>query len=267
MTRLKNKIAIVVGAGQTKGETLGNGRATAIRFAQEGAKLFLVDKDIDSVTETLELCKQNGGTGEIMEADVRSEEQCKAIVERCERSLGPPAVLHNNVGIGFGDRGPTKITEQIWDDIFDTNLKSVMFICKYALPSMRAQRSGSIINISSIAAICNGGMVSYKASKAALNAYTHALATGSAQYGIRANAIMPGYINTPMAIEGYVGAGFEREELIRRRNEAIPLKQEMGSAWDVANAALFFASDESRFITGTCLPVDGGQSAMIGSGM
>jgi NAD(P)-dependent dehydrogenase (short-subunit alcohol dehydrogenase family) len=129
---------------------------------------------------------------------------------------------------------------------------------------MRKRGAGSIINISSIAAVCEIGMVSYKASKAALNAYTHSLATGGAKYGIRANVIMPGLMNTPMAIEGNVAAGHEREALIQRRNASVPLGGQMGSAWDVANAALFLASDEAKFITGVCLPVDGGQSALIG---
>ena len=139
-----------------------------------------------------------------------------------------------------------------------------MFSCKHCLPIMRKQRSGSIINISSIAAICEMGLVSYKASKAALNAYTHTLATGGAKYGIRANVIMPGLMNTPMAIEGFVAAGHERQALIEARNARVPLGGEMGSAWDVANAALFLASDEAQFITGVCLPVDGGQSTLIG---
>jgi len=145
------------------------------------------------------------------------------------------------------------------------NLKSVIFPCKAALPVMRKQRSGSIVNISSVAAVCSTGIVAYKTSKAGINAYTQSLAIGNARYGIRANVIMPGLMNTPMAIEGISRArGVAREDLIRERDAMVPLGGKMGSAWDIANAALFLASDEARFITGAVLPVDGGQSARIG---
>ncbi len=264
MARLAGKIAIVVGAGQTPGATIGNGRATAIRFAEEGARVLLVDRDLESAEQTLTMINERGGDGSCLKADVTDEAQCRAIAETCVERYGRIDVLHNNVGIGLNDSGPTKITEAVWDQIFDVNLKGIMFICKHTLPVMRKQGSGNIINISSIAAICEMGLVSYKASKAALNAYTHTLATGGAKFGIRANVIMPGLMNTPMAIEGYVEAGHDRETLIEKRNASVPLLGEMGTAWDVANAALFLASDEAKFITGVCLPVDGGQSALIG---
>lgn len=264
MARLKDKIAVVVGAGQTPGDTIGNGRATAIRFAEEGASVLLVDNNHESAEQTLVMLEARGGSGSVWVADVTDEEQCRAIANICMQRYGRIDILHNNVGTGTGDCGPTQITEEVWDRVFNVNLKSVVFTCKHVLPVMRAQGSGSIINISSIAAIAAMGLVSYKASKAALNAYTHTLATGGAKYGIRANVIMPGLMNTPMAIETYVAAGFDRAQLIESRNASVPLGRQMGSAWDVANAALFLASDEARFITGVCLPVDGGQSAMIG---
>ena len=147
----------------------------------------------------------------------------------------------------------------------DVNLKSVFLTCKYALPVMRKQGSGCITNISSVAAVCAVGIVAYKTSKAGLNAYTHALATGNAKYGIRVNAIMPGLMNTPMAIEGISAArNVPREKLIEQRDAIVPLGKKMGTAWDVAYAATFLASDEAAFITGVILPVDGGQSARIG---
>lgn len=264
MGRLEQKIAVVVGAGQTPGETIGNGRATAIRFAEEGASVLLVDQNGESAEETLEMVEARGGTGSCFVADVTSEAACEAVTKTCVARYGRIDVLHNNIGIGQNDRGPTSITTDVWDRIFEVNLKAIMLTCKHALPVMRHQGSGNIINISSIAAICEMGLVSYKASKAALNAYTHTLATGGAKYGIRANVIMPGLMNTPMAIEGYVEAGHDRESLIERRNASVPLGGTMGTAWDVANAALFLASDEAKFITGVCLPVDGGQSALIG---
>jgi NAD(P)-dependent dehydrogenase (short-subunit alcohol dehydrogenase family) len=262
--RLHDRVAIVVGAGQTPGATLGNGRATALRFAEEGARVVLVDRRRDSAQETLELIREQGGDGHVVEADVRNEAQCRAIVEAAMQHYGRIDILHNNVGIGSRDAGPTQITEEAWDNIHATNLKSVVFTCKHALPVMRAQRSGVIINISSVAAVCSVGIIAYKTSKAAVNAFTHSLALGNARYGIRANAIMPGLMETPMAIEGYVAAGRDREEVIASRNAQVPLGGKMGTAWDVAHAALFLASDEARFITGVCLPVDGGQAARIG---
>jgi len=262
--RLAGKIAIIVGAGQTPGATIGNGRATALRFAQEGASVFLVDRRLDSAQDTLDLVKTEGGVGVAHEADVTSERACAAMIDACVKHFGRVDVLHNNVGIGAGDRGAANMNEEVWDRIHTTNLKSVMFACKHALPVMREQRAGVITNISSIAAVCSVGIVAYKTSKAAVNAYTQALALGNAEYNIRANVIMPGLMNTPMAIEGYVAAGRDREQVIAQRNAQVPLGHMMGTGWDVANAALFLASDEARFITGVCLAVDGGQSARIG---
>jgi len=262
--RLAGKVAIVVGAGQTPGATIGNGRATAIRFAEEGARVLLVDRDAASAATTLEMLAERGGEGSVWQADVTREDDCRALVETCVARFGRIDILHNNVGIGAGDTSATRMTEAVWERIFDTNLKSVMFTCKHALPVMREQGGGAITNVSSVAAVCAVGLVAYKTSKAALNAYTHALATGYARHGIRANVIMPGLMNTPMAIEGYVAMGRDREAVISARDAQVPLRGGMGDAWDVANAALFLASDEARFITGVCLPVDGGQSARIG---
>ena len=262
--RLEGKVALIVGAGQTPGTTIGNGRATALRFAQEGAAVFLVDRRLKSAEETLAMVVAEGGRGVAHEADVTSEQACAGMIDACAKLLGRIDVLHNNVGIGAGDRGPTTMTEEVWDRIFATNLKSVMFACKHVLPVMRAQRSGVIINISSIAAVCSVGIVAYKTSKAAVNAFTQSLAIGNGEYNIRANVIMPGLMNTPMAIEGYVAAGRDRQELIAQRDSQVPRGRTMGSGWDVANAALFLAIVEAKFITGVCLAVDGGQSARIG---
>ena len=264
MGRLSDKIAIVVGAGQTPGATIGNGRATAIRFAEEGAQVLLVDRNAESAEETLAAVRARGGDGSVCTADITGEADCRRLVETCTERYGRVDILHNNVGIGTGDRGAASMTEAVWDRIFDTNVKAVMLVCKHALPVFRAQGHGVITNISSVAAVCAVGLVAYKSSKAALNAYTHALATGNARHNIRANVIMPGLMNTPMAIEGHVAAGRERAALIAQRDKQVPLGGKMGDAWDVANAAVFLASDEARFITGVCLPVDGGQAARIG---
>ena len=263
--RLEGQVAVVVGAGQTPGQTIGNGRATAVLFAREGARLLLVDRRVEAAEETRKQIAEEGGVAEVFGADVSREDDCRALAAAALDRFGRIDVLHNNVGIGEGDRGPVHLEEAVWDRIFDVNLKSMFLTCKYVLPAMRERRSGAIVNISSIAAVCAVGLLAYKTSKAGVNALTHALALGNAKYGIRVNAIMPGLMNTPMAIEGNVRAlGLDREEVIRRRDAQVPLGGKMGTAWDVAHAALFLASDEARFITGVILPVDGGQAARIG---
>lgn len=263
--RLDGKTAIVVGAGQTPGDTIGNGRATAIVFAREGAKVLLVDRDVASANETKSMIEDAGGAATAFEADVTRESDCEALVKACVDSYGRIDVLHNNVGIGGGDAGPTHLAEDVWQKIFDVNLKSVFLTCKHALPVMREQGAGSIINISSVAAVCSVGMLAYKTSKAGINALTHSIAMGNARYGIRVNAIMPGLMNTPMAIEGIsVARGIPKDQLIEQRDAQVPLGGKMGTAWDIAYAALYLASDEAKFVTGVILPVDGGQSARIG---
>jgi len=263
--RLADKVGIVIGAGQTPGETIGNGRATALLFAREGARLLLVDRDLASVEETAAQVKEEGGECSVFEADITRESDCEALARQCVATYGRIDILHNNVGIGTGDAGPTTLTEEAWDHIFDVNLKGMFLTCKHVLPVMREQGSGAIINISSVAAVCSVGILAYKTSKAGVNALTHSLAIGNAKYNIRVNAIMPGLMNTPMAIEGISQArGISSDELVRQRDAQVPLGRKMGTGWDTAYAALFLASDEAGFVTGVCLPVDGGQSARIG---
>jgi NAD(P)-dependent dehydrogenase (short-subunit alcohol dehydrogenase family) len=263
--RLADKIAIVVGGGQTPGETIGNGRATAVLFAREGAQVLVVDRDLASARETVAQIESEGGRALAHEADATREAECAALIARCVERYGRVDVLHNNVGIGGGDAGPAHLEEAAWDKILAVNLKSVILPCKHVLPVMRRQRSGAIVNVSSIAAVSATPIVAYKVSKAGINAYTQSLAVGNAKHGIRANVIMPGLMNTPMAIEGISRAlGVDREALIRQRDAQVPLLGKMGTAWDVAHAALFLASDEARFITGVALAVDGGQSARVG---
>lgn len=263
--RLEGRIAIVVGAGQTEGETIGNGRATAILFAREGATVVAVDRHLESATETVRMIESEGASAEAFEADATRETDCEALVAHCRKRYGRIDVLQNNVGIGGADSGPAHIEEAVWDRILSVNLKSAVLPTKHVLPVMREQAAGVITNVSSIAAVCSTGIVAYKTSKAGLNAYTQSLAVGNAKYGIRANVIMPGLMNTPMAIEGISrGLGIDKQALIDQRDAQVPLCQKMGTAWDVAHAALFLASDEAGFITGVALPVDGGQSARVG---
>ncbi len=263
--RLKGKVAIVVGAGQTPGETIGNGRATSIVYAREGARVLLVDRNLESAEETREMIAKEGGEAIALQADATREEDCRKLAQACVGRFGRIDILHNNVGIGEGDAGILQLEEEVWDRILQVNMKSVFLPCRHVLPVMRAQGSGCIINISSIAAVCSVGLFAYKTSKAGVNAMTHQLALANARYGIRVNAIMPGLMDTPMAIEGISRArGIPKEQLRAERDAQVPLGAKMGTAWDVAHAALFLASDEARFVTGVVLPVDGGQSARIG---
>ena len=263
--RLAGKVAIVAGAGQTAGDTIGNGRATALLFAREGAKVLLVDRDEASARDTESLILAENGEAAVFRADVARSDDCRAMTEECVKRFGRIDVLHNNVGIAAGDAGPVHLSEEAWDRIHAVNLKGMFLTCKHVLPIMRRQQSGVILNVSSIASICSVGMLAYKTSKAGVNALTHSLAIGNAPYGIRVNAILPGLMNTPMAIEGISHErGIAKEDVIRARDAQVPLDRKMGTAWDVAYAALFLASDEAKFITGVLLPVDGGQSARIG---
>ena len=263
--RLAGKAAIVVGAGQTPGDTIGNGRATAISFAREGARVLLVDRDEGSARETHLMIEKDGGESHVIAADVTKEDDCRALAAAAVERFGRVDVLHNNVGIGTGDSGPVHLEQEAWRRIMDVNLTAMFLTIKHVLPQMREQRSGSIINISSVASVASTGMLAYKVSKAGVNALTHQIAMGNAHYGIRCNAILPGLMNTPMAIEGMSEArGIPKEALIKGRDSMVPLGAKQGTAWDVANAAVFLASDEAKFITGVLLPVDGGQSIKIG---
>ena len=263
--RLENKVAIVTGAGQTPGQTIGNGRATAMLFAREGAKVMLTDRDLASAEETAKMITDEGGDCFAFEMDVSSEDQCAEMVKACVDRYGRIDVLHNNVGIGFKDGGVTSLKQENWQRIFDVNLKSMFLTCKHTIPVMREQHGGAIVNISSVAAVASTGMLAYKTSKMGILALTQHIANGNARHGIRCNCIMPGLMNTPMAIEGYSQMqGRTREDVIASRDAMVPLNAKMGTAWDVAYAALFLASDEAKFITGVNLPVDGGQSARVG---
>lgn len=265
MGRLDGKVAIVVGAGQAPGEGLGNGRAAALRFAEEGAKVLLVDRLGASAEETRAEIETRGGTASVIEANIAKEAECEAISRTCLERYGRIDILHNNVGIGHPkDQHAANMDEDVWDRIYAVNVKGIVMASKYALQPMREQKSGSIINISSIASICTPpGLLAYKSSKAALNAFTQHAALKYAKDGIRVNAILPGLIETPMATQEHVPEE-ERAKRNEMRNQAVPLGRKMGSAWDIAHAALFLASDEAQFITGVLLPVDGGQSARVG---
>lgn len=257
-SRLADKVAIIVGAGQQIGETLGNGRAVAIRFAQEGASCLLVDHNIKSAEETLATIENNGGTASVMEADITYEDSCRAVVETCVERYGRVDILHNNVGRSEGDRGTAELNVAMWDELFRLNLTGTFMMCKHVLPVMREQRSGVIINTSSTASLAARPTVAYKTSKGAVNSMTQHIAYENASYGIRANVLLPGLMDTPVAIERRAReTGRTRESIREARDVQVPMGH-MGTAEDVANAALFLASDEAKYITGILLPIDGG---------
>ncbi|MCH9674016.1 MAG: SDR family oxidoreductase [Gammaproteobacteria bacterium] len=263
--RLKDRVAIIVGGGQTPGETIGNGRATALLFAREGAKVFVVDNRLESAEDTVKQITDEGGQACAFAADVTLEPMVEAMVSACHERYGRIDILHNNVGRSKGDAPTVELTLEHWSEIQTLNLTSYFLACKHTLPIMREQQSGNIINISSIASLCSGQTLAYKTSKAAVNAMTQNLALENARYGVRVNAILPGLMDTPMAIERRAAErNVERAVVREERDRQVPLGRQMGSGWDVGQAAVFLASDEAQFITGVCLPVDGGHSARIG---
>lgn len=256
--RLEGKVAIIVGAGQQPGETPGNGKATAIRFAQEGATLLLVDINEAWVNDTFEAAKEFGGQASVLITDITQEENCKALAKTAIERYGRIDILHYNVGRSKGDRKTVDMDVQMWDEIMAMNLRGMFMTCKAVLPQMIAQKSGSIINISSTSSFAARPTITYKTSKGAVNTMTQHIAMENAPYGVRANAILPGLIDTPMAIERRAAErGVSRDVIRGEREVLVPMKR-MGSAWDVANAAVFLASDEANYITGALIPVDGG---------
>jgi NAD(P)-dependent dehydrogenase (short-subunit alcohol dehydrogenase family) len=263
--RLEGKTAIVVGAGQTPGETIGNGRAISILFAREGAEVLCVDRVAARAEETAAMIVAEGGKAAAFEADVLKAADCSALVEAGKARWPRIDILVNNVGIGGGDGPAHRVEEAAFDRIMGVNLKGMWLTIKAALPILREQEGGAIVNISSLASIAGGIQVAYEVSKAGVNRLTTSVAQSNARYGVRCNAIAPGLMDTPMAVAGIAGArGQTTEEVRAARNARVPLGGKMGTAWDTAYAALFLASDESAFITGIVLPVDGGMSSRIG---
>jgi NAD(P)-dependent dehydrogenase (short-subunit alcohol dehydrogenase family) len=263
--RLADKVAVVVGGGQTPGETIGNGRATAITFAREGARVLVVDRDGDRARATVdELVEVTDAEAVALAADVAADDGPATIVAAAVDAFGRIDVLHDNVGIGAGDAAPHKLTDEAYDRIMDVNLRAMWRMCRAAVPALRETR-GCIVTVSSLASIAAAGsLTAYKLSKAGVNALTQNLALTNAKYGVRANAVMPGFIDTPMGVDAPAELrGIARDDYAKARADHVPLGRQ-GTAWDVANAALFLASDEAAFITGVVLAVDGGQSTLVG---
>jgi NAD(P)-dependent dehydrogenase (short-subunit alcohol dehydrogenase family) len=263
--RLEGKIAVVVGAGQTPGETIGNGRAMALLFAREGATVMCVDRVAERAEETAAMVVEEGGTASAFAADISKPGEAAKIVDEAKARLGRLDILINNVGIGGGDAPAHRLEEAAFDRILSVNLKGMWLTIKAALPVMREQGAGSIVNISSLAARAGGIQLAYEVSKAGVNRLTTSVAQSNARYGVRCNAIMMGYMDTPMAVSGIAQAsGRPTSEVRAERDARVPLGGHQGTGWDTAYAALFLASDEAGFISGAILPVDGAMGVRIG---
>jgi len=259
--RLEGKIALITGAGCV-GPGWGNGRAMAVRFAEEGATIFAVDRDLATVAETVARVDAAGGTIKIHRCDVTDSAAVAAMAQACADAFGRIDVLINNVG-GSAAGGPVEMSEEVWDAQVDSNLKSVFLTCKHVLPIMERQGGGAIVNIASASGIRWSGsaQVGYAATKAGVIQLSRVVAVQYAARNIRVNSVVPGQLHTPM-VEVRLAkqrTGGDVEALLATRQARIPLGF-MGDGRDTANAALFLASDEARFITGTEIVVDGGMT-------
>lgn len=260
--RLKNKVAIVFGAGGPPNEW-SNGKATAVAYAREGAAVICVDRIAEAAEETARVIRDEGYKAIAVVADVTQTDDVNRAVLTAVEHCGRLDILHNNVGV-TQTGGPLELDDADFQRTMDINVGSVHRTVRAALPYFLAQRSGAIVNISSLAAIRWSGYsyFAYYASKAAVNQATVAIALQYADRGIRANAIMPGVIDTPLTYKQISTQYASVEEMVAARSRAVPMKKQ-GSPWDIANAAVFLASDDAGFITGVCLPVDGGHSCVM----
>jgi len=253
--RVEGKVAIVTGAGSTPGPGVGTGKATAVVLAREGASVLLVDLHPERAEETLQMISGEGGKAQVFAADVTRAAGCEAMVRAAVDAFGTVDILVNNVGLAqLGTVVDT--TEEAWDRALDVNLRSAFLASKYAVPVMAEKGAGSIVNIASISALRGDGTVAYSAAKGGLIAMTVDMAYSHGRQGIRANAIAPGHITTPMVMS--VSAPGARAEFMNTMRAEAGLLGTPGTGWDVAWAAAFLASDEARWITGAVLPVESG---------
>lgn len=257
--RVDGKIALVIGAGSV-GDGYGNGKAAAVLYAREGAKIFAVDIDGDAVAETKKIIEDEGGTCAVHAGDAMKSDQVEAMVSACMAEYGRIDILHNNCG-GSIPGGPVELSEEDWDFQIDFNLKTVFIACKHVLPIMEKQGKGAIVNISSIASMTNIGrdLCAYQSSKAGLVQFSHAIAYQYAAKGVRVNCVVPGLMHTPLVEARVAGQAYKGDvaRAIADRDAMCPTGK-MGDAWDVAYAALYLASDEAKYVTGAEILVDGG---------
>ena len=261
--RLEGRTALIFGAG-CAGEGWGNGNAAAVAYAEAGARVVAIDRDLTAAAATVALIEERGFDGLALAADVLDSAAVAHVVETALDRYGRIDILHNNVGqAGMG--GPIELSEDAWDRLIAVNLKGVFLACKHVLPVMLRQGRGAIVNISSLASIRYTGYpyAAYYAAKAGVNQLTVGLALQYAAQGIRANAVLPGLMDTPLIHQQIAGQYGSDAEMVAARDAACPMGR-MGTAWDVAHAAVFLASDEAGYITGVCLPVDGGLSCRAG---
>ena len=260
--KLAGRTCLVFGAGAA-GEGIGNGRAIAMRFAREGAHVVATDRDLGLATVTKDMIEAEGGKCTALAGDVSRDEDVRAMVTAALGLAGRIDVLVNNVGIGVHG-GPLDLSEEDWDRVFAVNVKSMFLTSKHVLPGMIEQRGGVIVNISSVASIrwAPPPLLAYTASKAAVNALTQAVALEYAPYGVRANAILPGLINTPM-IRGPLSLVTDDVDAAIAARGRIAPPGRMGTGWDIAAAAVFLASGEASYVNGVLLPVDGGLTHQV----
>ena len=256
--RMEGKVVLVTGAGSSA-PGWGNGKAAAVLYAREGARVFAVDRRVEAAAETARLIADEGGVCEVFDADVARSDEAAAMVAACVDAFGALDVLHNNVGIAETG-GPVEASEESWNRVIAVNQTSVFLTCKHALPQMVAQGRGAIVNVASVAALRWIGFpyAAYSASKAAVIALTQNIAVQYAPQAIRANCVLPGLMDTPM-IRAPLAASYggDVDRMLEIRHAQSPTGR-MGDGWDTAYAALFLASDEARYITGAQLVVDGG---------
>ncbi|MGN7135371.1 SDR family NAD(P)-dependent oxidoreductase [Rhodococcoides corynebacterioides] len=260
--RLDGRVAVVTGAGSV-GPGWGNGRATAVRFAEEGATVFAVDLDPAALDETVRRSGEHSGSIVPVQCDVTDSAAVEAVVRRCMAEAGRLDVLVNNVG-GSRAGGPVEMSEDDWSAQLEFNLTTTFLLCKHVLPHMKSAGSGAIVNTSSTSGLrwTGAAQSAYSAAKAGIVAFTRSIAVQHAPFGIRANTVVPGQLHTPMVETRLAGqrAGGDVAALLEQRLARIPLGF-MGDGRDTANAALFLASDDARFVTATEIVVDGGMSA------
>ena len=263
MASLTGKVAVVTGAG-TVGPGWGNGKATAVLLAREGASVFLLDIVADAVAETGSIIAGEGGICATAVVDMLVAAEVEGAVRACLDRFGRLDILVNNVG-GSAPGSPVDMPEEVWDRQIDFNLKTAFLGCKYALPSMLAQRSGAIVNLASVAGmriLMGRPHVGYTASKAGIIAFSKSVALTHARDGVRCNTVVPGLMHTPLVehrLTRQLGAN-DAAALIESRNAQVPMGH-MGDAWDVAHAVRFLVSDEAKYVTATEIVVDGGLTA------